>query len=134
MKGRKVLVIDDDLTMLRMTERLLQNDGYTVIVASRGQMGLERAKRDRPDLILLDVLIPDMNGVEIVNALKADVTTKDIPIVFMTVTLPLKDDQGKEIITINNQSYRTFAKPLHNRKVLSVIRKEINRHIYNNKY
>ena len=59
--------------------------------------------------------------------------TDDIPIIFMTVTIELDKDKGKESIEIYGRQYRAFAKPLHNRKLLSVIRKEINKRIHGNK-
>ena len=132
MKGCKILVIDDDPVMVRLIERILRNDGYEVFGALRGKSGLERVQKEIPDLILLDVLMPDIDGKDVARQLQKDPKTKDIPIVFMTVTIKLEDDKGDERIVVDGHNYRAFAKPVHNRKLLSVIRKEINRRVHKN--
>ena len=94
---------------------------------------LKMAKTDKPDAILMDVIFPDGDGREFVKKLKQDPVTKDIPIVFATNTIDVKDDKGNLIITIGEESYRAFAKPLHYPKLLSTVRKEINRSKNQNK-
>jgi len=88
---------------------------------------LKIAKSQSLDAILMDVIFPDGDGREFVKKLKQDPETKDIPVVFATNTLNVKDDEGDLIITIGEESYRAFAKPLHYPKLLSTVRKEINR-------
>ena len=133
MKGKKILVIDDDPVMVRLIERILRNDGYEVVGALKGRSGIERAQKENPDLILLDVLLPDINGKEVAHQLHHNPVTRNIPIVFMTVTIKLEDDKGNQEIIIDGQRYRAFAKPVHNRRLLSVIRKTINQRIYKKK-
>jgi len=124
---KKILVVDDDPVMLRITEKMLQVDGKEVLRAVDGVTGIELAKTDQPDLILLDVLMPGIDGVEVARRLRAMEDTKDIPIIFMTVTIDLEDDKGGEEINVDGEMFRAFAKPLHQRKTLSVIRKLINK-------
>lgn len=85
-----------------------------------------------PDCVLLDVLMPDMDGKELDRLLRQDTLTSGISIVFMTVTIDLKVDKGNETVGVDQFEFRGFAKPLHNRKILSVIRKEINKKVHNN--
>lgn len=127
---KKILVIDDDLTMIRLMEKTLLNDGYAVISASSGKLGVKRAIEESPTLILLDAMIPDMNGADVVRELKKEAATRNIPIIFMTAIMGVENDKGNEEINIDGAFFRAFAKPLHNRKLLSVIRKEINK-LYN---
>ena len=125
--SRKILVIDDDLGMLRLLEKWLRVDGKMVTVAADAAMGLLKAREETPDCILLDVRLPDKTGLEVARQLNADPDTKDIPVIFITVGIPLEKDKGKEVITIDGIEYRAFAKPLHNPKLLSEIRRHINR-------
>lgn len=122
-----VLVIDDDPVMLHMTEKMLRNDGKEVITAFDGITGIDLAKKRLPDLILLDVLMPGIGGIEVARRLQLLEETKRIPIIFMTVTINLADDKGDEEINVDGVMFRAFAKPLHQPKTLSVIRKLINK-------
>jgi CheY-like chemotaxis protein len=75
----------------------------------------------------MDIIFPDGDGREFVRKLKQDPKTAKIPVVFATNTINVKDDQGDLTIEIEGTFYRAFAKPLHYPKLLSAIRKEINR-------
>jgi two-component sensor histidine kinase len=85
-KGRRptVLAIDDDSTNLALLCDILKDRDLTILVAEDGDSGVERARYARPDLILLDVLLPGTDGFEICRRLKADATTAEIPVIFMT--------------------------------------------------
>lgn len=122
-----VLIVDDDLTMVRTLEKLLVNNNCNIISASDGDSAIEKAKTHTPDAILLDLMLPDVNGQEVARRLKGEPETKDIPVVFISVTVGVENDKGNEELEIDGQSYRIFAKPLHSAKLWSVIRKEINR-------
>jgi len=103
------------------------------MTASNGKEGLEKVRKELPDLVLLDVLMPDVLGVEMALRMQDEEDTQDIPVVFMTVTIDIEKDKGNETINVFGRSYRAFAKPLHNRKLQSVIRKEINKRIHGNR-
>ena len=123
----KILVIDDDLTTIRIMEKLLVNDGYAVISSSSGKLGVQKAREEQPTLILVDAMIPDMSGAQVVRALRQEVETRTIPIIFITAIMGVENDKGDEEINVDGEYFRAFAKPLHNPKLLSVIRKEINK-------
>ena len=126
-KQKKILLVDDNPVAQKVTARVFDNAGYQVLLAWDEEECLKMAKVEKPDAILMDVIFPDGDGREFVRKLKQDPDTKYIPIVFATNTLNMKDDKGDLIITIGTVSYRAFAKPLHYPKVLSTVRKEINR-------
>jgi DNA-binding response OmpR family regulator len=88
------------------------------------------AKAKIPDIILMDVILPDSNGKDIVQKLQLDEDTKKIPVIFTTNTLSLDADDGCQVFEVDGQEFRAFAKPLHYRKLVSTIRKEINRSIH----
>ncbi len=79
-----ILVVDDDALLRRVTEQVLANAGYTVIEAETGLAGIARTQADQPDLILLDLMLPDINGDEVCRRLKADPTTAHIHILVIT--------------------------------------------------
>ena len=83
-KNYTILVIDDNTTNLKVITDYITQMGFKVLMARSGESGLKRARLSRPDLILLDVLMPGMNGFEVCQHLKADEQTEDIPIIFMT--------------------------------------------------
>jgi len=86
----KILVVDDEIHILKIIDYKLRTAGYTVIAATDGLEGLEKARVERPDLILLDVMMPRMDGFQALEALKRDPTTKAIPVFMLTV-------KGKEM-------------------------------------
>src|SRR3954447_7272167 len=80
-----ILLVDDNPANLGVLTQLLTAQGWRVLVAQQGESGLQIAQRVRPDLILLDVQLPGMDGFEICRRLKADPNTIDTPVLFMTV-------------------------------------------------
>lgn len=124
---KKILIIDDNPGMLKVLNKWLGVAGYDVVEAWDGRMGLEKLKKEKPDLVLLDILMPAMDGREFVRHLQADPALKDIPVIFVTVCIDLEKDKGHETIEVNGVKYPGFAKPLHNARLLSLVRKTLNR-------
>ena len=81
---RKILIVDDAPTDRQQLEIIVTEAGHQVLLAESGEQALLRAKNDKPDLILMDVNMPDMDGFATTRRLKADALTKDIPIVFVS--------------------------------------------------
>jgi CheY-like chemotaxis protein len=112
-----LLVIDDTPENLTVLRKCLTDHHYRVAVARNGKVALERVKRIRPDLILLDVLMPGMDGFEVCRQLKADEMTRAIPVIFMTALDTCEDkEKGFEA---GAEDYVT--KPLNNKEVLARI-------------
>ena len=87
----KILIIDDDVDTLRLVGLMLQRQGYQIIAASNGSQGLAKAFEERPDLILLDVMMPDMDGYEVTRRLRKNPTTVTVPILMFTAKTQLDD-------------------------------------------
>lgn len=97
-EGKKILIVDDDLTLREMYEERLKFDGYVVIGASDGEEALKKAAEEMPDLILLDIMMPKMNGIDVFNRLRADESTKKIPVIVLTA-LVQEIDKIKTLMT-----------------------------------
>ncbi|MCB0117737.1 MAG: response regulator [Anaerolineales bacterium] len=89
--SERILIIDDDVDTLRLVGLMLQRQGYKVSAASNGPQGLVKAFEDRPDLILLDVMMPDMDGYEVTRRLRKNPATAAIPILMFTAKTQLDD-------------------------------------------
>lgn len=89
---RRILIVEDETINLNLLTGILQ-DEYALILEKRGSKALERAERQQPDLILLDVMIPDFNGYEIITALKNNERTKEIPVIFVSALRETSDEE-----------------------------------------
>ncbi len=80
----KILIVEDDILTFTMYQKAFSLEGFESEVATNGKIGLEKLKTYKPDVILLDIKMPIMNGVEMLQILKSDPKMKDIPVVIMT--------------------------------------------------
>src|SRR5512146_1371917 len=87
----KILIVDDDLDTLRLVGLMLQRQGYQISAATNGQQGLDKAFDEDPDLILLDVMMPDMDGYEVTRRLRQHPSTMETPILMFTAKTQLDD-------------------------------------------
>ena len=116
-KKAQILIVDDHPTNLKVLSELLINYGFEVLIAKSGENALQKLQRVIPDLILLDVLMPGLDGFETCQQLKASEVTRDIPIIFMTALAdPIDKIKG---LTIGAVDYIT--KPIQHEEVLARI-------------
>lgn len=80
----KVLIVEDDPLMSRMYQKTFSFAGYSIVMAVDGEEGVLKASTESPDIILLDIMMPKMNGIQALEKLKADPKTKNIPVVMLT--------------------------------------------------
>lgn len=90
-RHKKILVVEDEKQLVDMLTMRLNAEKYNVIAAYDGKAGLDRAKKEHPDLIILDVMMPEMDGFEVCRILKEDAKYKHIPIIFLTVKFQPND-------------------------------------------
>lgn len=81
---KKILIIEDDPYVRKFYERLFRNDEHDVILAQSGSEGLKLAEELKPSLILLDMVMPQMNGMEVLDKLKTNMSTRDLRVVMLT--------------------------------------------------
>jgi len=115
LRNTKLLIIDDNLNNIKVVVDALKAEGFETAIARNGTSGLKRAELLQPDLILLDILMPDINGFEVAQALKANPQTQDIPFIFMTA-LGSVEDKVKGF-AVGGVDYVT--KPIHKAELVA---------------
>ena len=80
----KILIVDDDVETLRLVGLMLQRQGYKIVAANNGAQAIASAKMEQPDLILLDIMMPDMDGYEVTKQIRSDIAIQKIPIIMFT--------------------------------------------------
>lgn len=80
----KILVVDDEPALLRLMEFVLAKQGHTMLTATNGEEALEQARRHRPQLIVLDIMMPKLDGYQVAEALRADAELQSIPIIMLS--------------------------------------------------
>jgi two-component system response regulator VicR len=83
-KPKRILCIEDEAEMIDLMQLILSRKGYQVSGAAGGQEGLEKVRAEMPDLVLLDLMMPDMGGWEVYQQMKSDEKMKDIPVIIVT--------------------------------------------------
>lgn len=89
----RILVVDDELDMVQLIQARLEAQGYEVLAAYDGEEGLEKAHSEKPDLILLDLMLPKMDGYKVCGLLKRDTRYAKIPIVIFTARAQKQDEE-----------------------------------------
>ncbi|MFA5358270.1 MAG: response regulator [Patescibacteria group bacterium] len=99
----KILIIEDEESLSDMYRLRLEKEGYQIFTASRGKQGIEIAKKEQPDLILLDIVMPEMDGYEVLEKLKSDNKTKNLRVFFLTNMG--QDEEIKRGMDLGAESY-----------------------------
>ena len=120
MAGKTILIIDDDSNIRKMTSVRLEREGYRVLTASRGDEGLALAQAEHPDAILVDVVMPGMDGREVLRHLQADPAMQRVPVILLTVVNPMDDDPTYAPIELNGAVYQ--SKPYKPQELLEKLR------------
>ncbi len=113
----KILIVDDEADIVLVVERRLTLQGYEVISASTGYAGLNKARSEHPDLILLDLMLPGIDGNQICAMLKRDLRYRDIPIVILSAKSQLKDIE----VSMQCGADAYIAKPFDHQTLLSQV-------------
>lgn len=117
--AKKILVVDDEKELVKAIQIRLERAGYEIIIANDGEEGLEKAKRCKPDLIILDVMLPKMDGYKVCRLLKFDEKYKNIPIIMLTARAHESD--AKISAEVGADMYIT--KPFDHQVVLSNVQR-----------
>lgn len=114
----RILVVDDDHVTLQTLEHMLIKVGYSVIPLSLGREAIKIAKDRSPSLIILDIMMPDIDGGEVAHILKSDPETKDIPIIFLSSLVTKREEKSSS----KKDGLYFMSKPIDRDKLLRKIR------------
>lgn len=118
MHPKKVLVIDDEKSLRDLLKKALAAEGYQVILAADGKEGLNLSLQNQPDIILLDIMMPVMDGYQVLKGLKETAATKDIPVLFLSA----RNDAEERVLGLEAGAVDYITKPFYLREVLARIR------------
>ncbi len=120
--AKKIMIVDDEENLLELIKAILENEKFEVITVSDGKECLEKLKTVKPDLILLDMMMPGMSGREVCERIRKDPKTKDLKIAFLTVAK--FSETGKDVLKkMNVLDY--INKPFDNQNLVKRIRKMV---------
>jgi len=122
-KNKKILLIEDEATLQKALNEVLVGEGYQVLLATDGQKGLELVQEEKPDLILLDIILPKMDGFEVLKKVKKDDAISQIPIIILTNLSDVNDIQ--KALDLGATTYLVKA-DFHLEDVLKKIEKVLN--------
>ena len=115
---KTILVVDDEEDLLDLIEYNLKKEGFDVLKAEDGKEGIRMAREHRPDLILLDIMMPKMDGLEAVEVIRSDDELKQIPVIFLTA----RGDEKTEVEGLNKGGDDYITKPISTTKLISRIK------------
>ena len=114
----RALIVDDDPTSARLVRKYLQRAGHDVVIRSDGCSGLERALSDPPDLVILDVMMPGLDGLEVCRALRSVDATRDLPVIFLSA----RSDLGDRVAGLDQGAVDYLVKPFEPEELLARVR------------
>lgn len=123
MSKQTILVVDDEKDLLDLIEYNLKKEGFNVLKAENGEEGIAVAKEKNPDLVLLDIMMPKMDGMQVVEEMRKDDQLNNIPIIFLTA----RSDEKTEVDGLNKGADDYITKPISTTKLISRIKAVLRR-------
>lgn len=118
---KRILIVDDEEDLVTLLQVRLEANGFEVLTANNGQVGLDKAREEKPDLILLDVMMPILDGYQVCRFLKFDEDLKDIPIIILTARAQDADKKIGKDVGANAYMAKPFDFPTLLEKIKSYI-------------
>ncbi|MBL1173569.1 response regulator [Pantanalinema sp. GBBB05] len=112
----RILVVDDNADNLTLLQFFLETEGYQVETANSGKLAISKIQTTRPDLVLLDVMMPGMNGYEVTQVIRQDLQLRDLPIVLITADARISKEQ-----TLNVGANDVLSKPIDFNTLLTLL-------------
>ena len=123
--AKKILIVDDEKDILDLLEFNLEAEGYKTYKAKDGDEALQKAESKKPDLILLDIMLPKKDGFEVLRELRVNAKTSDIPVIFLTA----KDSEIDEVVGLELGADDYIIKPISIRKLLARVKKAFRKQV-----
>lgn len=125
MSKSTILIVDDERDILDLIEYNLKKEGFVVVTAEDGEEGIEKARQVKPDLVLLDIMMPKMDGLEVIDLMRQDANLKDIPVIFLTA----RSDEKTEVKGLDRGADDFLTKPISTTKLVSRIKVVLRRYL-----
>jgi len=121
----RILLVDDDQNMAHSTQAILASHGYEVVVFLEARGAIEDAKKQKPDLIIMDMIMPQFSGAEAVKELKKDPNLAKIPIIVLTGLISPEEYLEMTRIAIDGKVYRTLCKPFKVEELIKAVQESL---------
>lgn len=126
MSDKKILVVDDEEELLEAIDKALSTEGYEVTTATTAEDAINKARALKPDLLLMDIVLPDVEGSEAVRILSEDPRTENIQVIFLSGIITRdKEDEASSEVRIGERRYKALCKPFSSKELLVEVRKAI---------
>jgi len=122
---KRILVVDDEPNIIELIRMNLSKSGFVIIPALTGQQALEEAGKQRPDLILLDIMLPDIDGLEVLRLLRTNATTSEIPVIMLTA----RSQETDKVIGLGMGADDYMTKPFGLRELEARVKNALRRHV-----
>lgn len=123
MRQRSIVVVEDETSILEVITYNLKREGYAVMTATNGEEGLAIIKRSQPDAVLLDIMLPGLDGIEVCQRLKADPALRDIPVIMVTA----KSEESDVVLGLGIGADDYVAKPFSPRELVARVKAALRR-------
>ncbi len=126
MSEKKILVVDDEEELLELIRKTLSAQGYEVTTGATAEDAINKAKTLIPDLLLIDIILPDMEGPEAVRILSEDPVTSNIPAIFLSGIITRDNDENATTeVRVGGRLYTALSKPFSSQELMVEVRKAI---------
>lgn len=126
MPDKKILVVDDEEELLDLIDKALSAEGFDVVTATTARDAIDKARSTTPDLLLIDIILPDMEGPEAVRKLNEDSATQNIPAIFLSgIVTRDKEDNASSEVRVGDRLYTALAKPFSSQELMEQVHKVI---------
>ena len=125
MAAKIILVVDDEKDVVDWREKKISSKAYVILKALTAKEALAKSKRHKPDLVLMDIVLPDMEGSEAVRMLADDPQTTHIPVIFMSGIVSREDENTQMELNVGGRLYRAVSKPFKFEELLKEIQETL---------
>jgi twitching motility two-component system response regulator PilH len=119
----KILLVDDDVDICQLTKTVLVKNGHEVWAFGTAEEGVAYARTTKPNLILMDVMLPGLSGPEIIQEIKNEQQFKDVPVVFLTGLVTGQETKEDEGMAVGGVRYPTLGKPYEIEQLLDIVKR-----------
>ncbi len=118
----KILAVDDERTTLKLIEQALSPLGFQLLLASRGEEALTLAKEEGPDLVIIDLMLPDIEGGEVIRRLRELPSTAETPVIILSGIVQSVEGQADNRVNVSGLFYPAIAKPFSREELVTRVR------------